>query len=282
MLARFAMGASFSTDSKGGGKESNSRLLPFMLQMACHLLDQGGIGPKRVQAKSLSTYVSSSSSLSESPSKSSTSSSPQRFGASDDTAQFMMVQSLLLESLDDWQKHRQVLLQRSICHAYMQHKSGRTPLATSPLPSSPSTTRPSMDSTSTVSETRSMEAISEFNSTDKEQLFSVVRPMLTYCGLIDQLQRYFKSGGMRPKLMESSASQEGVSVHGGLESWEIRMRERLHDIKAMLGLSKELLEWLDDMQTAEDLQEAFDVMGDPLPSNSACEEFILSSISTIT
>ena len=97
MLARFAMGASFSTDSKGGGKESNSRLLPFMLQMACHLLDQGGIGQKRVQAKSLSTYVSSSSLLSESPSKSSTSSSPQKFGAPDDTAQFMMVQSLLLE-----------------------------------------------------------------------------------------------------------------------------------------------------------------------------------------
>ncbi|MFZ8398865.1 hypothetical protein ACO1L5_13790, partial [Staphylococcus aureus] len=29
MFARFATGASFSTDSRGGGKESNSKFLPF-------------------------------------------------------------------------------------------------------------------------------------------------------------------------------------------------------------------------------------------------------------
>ncbi|XP_039029125.1 auxin transport protein BIG-like [Hibiscus syriacus] len=40
MLARFATGASFSAESRSGGRESNSRFLPFMVQMACHLLEQ--------------------------------------------------------------------------------------------------------------------------------------------------------------------------------------------------------------------------------------------------
>jgi E3 ubiquitin-protein ligase UBR4 len=57
LLGRFASGGSFSVDSHGGGKESNSQLLPFMVQMGAYLLEQVGSTQRRALRKSLQAYL---------------------------------------------------------------------------------------------------------------------------------------------------------------------------------------------------------------------------------
>lgn len=274
MLARFATGASFSADSKGGGKESNSRFLPFMIQMACHLLDQGNSSQRRTMAKAVTTYLTSS----VSDSKPSAASGTQPSVGTEETVQFMMVNSLLSESYESWLQHRRAFLQRGIFHAYMQHTHGR------------STHLTSFNQASSV---RSDSASTSVGSPRKEaggidDLLSIIQPMLVYTGLIEQLQHYFKvkkSGNIGMGRAEGSAKESGVEDDGGsLEDWEVVMRERMLNVKEMVGFSRELLSWLDDMTSAADLQEAFDVGGvlaDALSGGfERCEDFVHAAINS--
>ncbi|CAL5065314.1 unnamed protein product [Urochloa decumbens] len=265
MLARFATGASFSTDCKGGGRESNSRFLPFMVQMASYLADGSANQQRHAMAKVVNTYLSSSPSTPESPIRLSASVSGSRgsSGSSEETVQFMMVYSLLSESYENWLQHRPVFLQRGIYHAYMQHKHGR------------STLKLSSDSSSSV--VRSDEGSSSDMSENKK-LFTIIQPMLVYTGLIEQLQQFFKKG----KSSGTSKSGEKDGSSGSLEKWEIHMNEKLGNMQEMVGLSKDLLSWLEDMTSSDDLQEAFDVMGaltDVFSSGHVtCEDFVRAAI----
>lgn len=211
MLARFATRASFSTDCKGGGRESNSRLLPFMIQMASYLLEQGSSNTRIL-----------------SPARSSSSS-----GTTEESVQFMMVNSLLSDSYFDWSQHRPSFLKSGIHHAYMQNKHGQSTSA---------------------------------DPKDSAQIFTIIQPMLVYIGLVEQLQRFFKLGG---------AGKKDVP-------WDVVMKEKLVDMKEMVGFSKEMLSWLDDMGSASDLQEVFDIMGvlgDVLGNGvSCCDEFVQAAI----
>ncbi|KAK6913403.1 LOW QUALITY PROTEIN: E3 ubiquitin ligase UBR4, C-terminal [Dillenia turbinata] len=270
MLARFATGASFCIDSKGGGRESNSKFLPFMIQMARHLLDQGSPTIRRTMAKNISTYLASSVSESKS-------SSPgvQPSVGTEETVQFMMVHSLLSESYESWLQHRQSFLQRGIYHAYMQHTHGRQTSRGSSIPTTPKSEAGSS----------SRSPGSEIGSAD--DLLSIVQPMLVYTGLIEQLQQFFK--GRKPssialaKSEGSSTGSGGEDESGSLEAWEMVMKEKLLNVKEMVGFSKELLSWLEDMTSASDLQEAFDIIGvlpDVLSGGfSRCEDFVHAAIS---
>ncbi|KAL5582074.1 hypothetical protein UlMin_014516 [Ulmus minor] len=267
MLARFATGASFSADSRGGGRESNSRFLPFMVQMARHILDQGSPAQRHTIAKAISTYLTSSSSDSR-PSTPGT----QPSSGTEETVQFMMVNSLLTESYESWLQHRRAFLQRGIYHAYMQHTHGR-----SSTRASSSIIR--MESGST-SKTPSAE------SGNADDLLTIVRPMLVYTGLIEQLQHFFKvkksTNATSTKTEGTSAASEGEDDSGGPEPWEVTMKERLLNVKEMAGLSKELVSWLDEMNSASDLQEAFDIIGmlaDALSGGiTQCEDFVQAAI----
>ncbi|EEF36461.1 ubiquitin-protein ligase, putative [Ricinus communis] len=270
MLARFATGASFSAESRGGGRESNSRFLPFMIQMARHLLEQGSPSQLRSMAKTVSSYIASSS-LDSRPSL-----GIQPAPGTEETVQFMMVNSLLSESYESWLQHRRSFLQRGIYHAYMQHTHGRSTARAS----STSTGIGRMESGSI-----SRSPMSETGGAD--ELLSIVRPMLVYTGLIEQLQRFFKvkkSPNTPPVKAEgSSARSEGEDENGNLEGWEVTMKERLLNVREMVGFSKELLSWLDEMNSSTDLQEAFDIIGvlaDVLSGGtSQCEDFVHAAIS---
>jgi E3 ubiquitin-protein ligase UBR4 len=271
MLGRFATNMSFSVDSKGGGRESNSRLLPFMIQMARHLLDQGGASQRRVQAKSLNTYLSPTITSGEPAAaaegaKPSTPTTPQRGGsASEESVQYMMVQSLLLQSLEDWQRFRRVFIQRGLAHAYAQYKQGRSLLPASPLPAELKT--PESDKNGALS---------------PEQLFMIAHPMLVYVGLVDQLQHFFKSGTVKAREVETDSPDGSAASQAGIEPWEATMKEKVRDVSAMLGFSKEILEWLEDMRGAGDAQEALDIMGalgDALTGGcNSCDEFVRDAI----
>lgn len=270
MLARFATGASFSTDCKGGGRESNSRFLPFMIQMASFLLDQGSPNQqqRRAMAKSVAACLSNASPTYDSPGRLSSSLPGARSGSSEETIQFMMVNSLLSESYEDWLQHRPTFLQRGIYHAFMQHKHGRSTLR--------------LSSESSASVVKSDEG-SSTDLNDSKKLFAIIQPMLVYAGLIEQLQQFFKvnqaSSGASSKGL--SGGDEGDSGNG-LERWEIVMKERLVNMKEMVGFSKEMLSWLEDMTSATDLQDAFDVMGvlgDALSGGfSRCEDFVHAAV----
>ncbi|KAL8471843.1 hypothetical protein ACS0TY_029181 [Phlomoides rotata] len=257
MLARFATGASFSADCRGGGKDSNSKFLPFMLQMARHLLDQDA-SQRNNLSKSIATYLSSPTQ--ESKISSSPGAQPSS-GGTEETVQFMMVSSLLSESYDSWLQHRRAFLQRGIYHAYMQ-RHGRSMQRTSGSSSS---------SSDTVG--------------PPEELFSTIQPMLVYTGLIEQLQHYFK--GKKSSTVDSTTPDNipegGEDETKKLEGWEVVMRDRLSNVKDMVTFSKDLLSWLDDMTSATDLQEVFDIIGalpDVLGSgqHTRCEDFVYSCI----
>ncbi|XP_015696271.2 auxin transport protein BIG [Oryza brachyantha] len=265
MLARFATGASFSTDCKGGGRESNSRFLPFMIQMASHLVDGSANQQRHVMAKAVASYLSNSPSTPESPVRlSALSGARGGSGSSEETVQFMMVNSLLSESYENWLQHRPAFLQRGIYHAYMQHKHGR------------STLKLSADASSSA--VRSDEG-SSADSGDSKRLFAIVQPMLVYTGLIEQLQQFFKKGKSSGT---HKVGEKDESSGGNLEAWEIIMKEKLGNMKEMLGFSKDMLSWLEDMTSSEDLQEAFDVMGalaDVFSGGyTTCEDFVRAII----
>ncbi|GJR24096.1 auxin transport protein BIG [Tanacetum coccineum] len=254
MLARFATGASFSTDSRGGGKESNAKFLPFMIQMARYFVDHDSSHRNNL-AKSVGAYLASSTSTSTPDTKSPTSSS----AGTEETVQFMMVSSLLSESYESWLQHRRAFLQRGIYHAYMQRTHGRSShrssSSSSPSPSTP--TKP---------------------DAKPEELLTIIQPMLVYTGLIEQLQHYFKV----QKKGVGQSGQTREKDEKNLEGWELAMKDKLLNVNEMVGFSKEMLSWLDDMTSATDLQEAFDVigvLGDVMSTPSGkCEDFVYAAI----
>ncbi|XP_024381357.1 auxin transport protein BIG isoform X3 [Physcomitrium patens] len=293
MLGRFATNMSFSVDCKGGGRESNSRLLPFMIQMARHLLDQGGAGQRRIQAKSLATYLSPTSSSESveggSDLKPGTPTTPQRGSNSEENVQFMMVQSLLVQSIDEWQRFRRTFIRRGLAHAYVMFKQGRSLLPAPPLPS-PLTALDSSPLQSPSVELKtpnsSQQDASKNGALSTEQLFIIAHPMLVYVGLVDQLQHLFKSGSIKAQESEvhtAENTKEATASQIGVEPWEVTMKERTRDVGAMLGFSKEILEWLEEMHGAGDVQEAFDIMGalsDALTGGcTSCDDFVRDAIS---
>ncbi|XP_050227128.1 auxin transport protein BIG [Mercurialis annua] len=270
MLARFATGASFSAESRGGGRESNSRFLTFMIQMARHLLEQGSSSQIRNMAKAVSSYITSTS-LDSRPFALGSQPAP----GTEETVQFMMVNSLLSESYESWLQHRRSFLQRGIYHAYMQHTHGRSTAKASSTSAGMVRIEPGSISGSPMPETGAV-----------DELLSIVRPMLVYTGLIDQLQRFFKvkkSPNMpAAKTAGTSKGREGEDESGSLEGWEVIMKERLLNVRDMAGFSKELISWLDEMNSATDLQEAFDIIGvlaDVLSGGiTRCEDFVHAAI----
>ena len=236
-----------------------------MIQMARHLLEQGSPSQRRSMGKVVSSYIASSSLDIKTP-------VAQPAMGTEETVQFMMVNSLLSESYESWLQHRRSFLQRGIYHAYMQHTHGRPSSRASPASSS-------------VVRIESGSSSGSPSSGGADELFSIVRNMLVYTGVIEQLQHFFKvkrSTNVPPTGAEGTITGLEGEDEGSLEGWEIMMKEQLLNVKEMVGFSKELLSWLDEMNSATDLQEAFDIIGvlaDVLSGGIArCEDFVHAAI----
>nr|XP_016439279.1 PREDICTED: auxin transport protein BIG-like [Nicotiana tabacum] len=269
MLARFATGASFSADCRGGGKESNARFLPFMMQMARHLLDHDS-SQRHIMIKSISTYLSSPAS----ESRASTTAGTQTSAGTEETVQFMMVTSLLSESYESWLQHRSSFLQRGIYHAYIQRTHGR------PVP------RSSRNLSGALKPESGSTSASASEAGGSVELFSTIHPMLVYTGLIEQMQRFFKVKKLSSvtilRTQGTSKNVEEDDESRKLEGWEVVMKDRFLNVKEMADFSSKLLSWLDDMTSATNFQEAFDilgVLGDVLSGFSRCEDYVHAAIS---
>lgn len=243
-----------------------------MIQMARHLLDQGSPSQCRTIAKAVSAYLTSSTT----DSRPSTPSGAQASVGTEETVQFMMVNSLLSESYESWLQHRCAFLQRGIYHAYMQHTHGRAAARGTSNSAALVRTEPG----------NSTEGSPSTESEGADELLPIIRSMLVYTGLIEQLQHFFKikkSANLASVTVEgTSVVSEGEDESGKLEDWEVAMKERLSNVKEMVGFSKELLAWLDDMNSSTDLQEAFDIIGvlpDVLSGGiTRCEDFVHAAI----
>ncbi|XP_009785858.1 auxin transport protein BIG isoform X1 [Nicotiana sylvestris] len=269
MLARFATGASFSADCRGGGKESNARFLPFMMQMARHLLDHDS-SQRHIMIKSISTYLSSPAS----ESRASTTAGTQTSAGTEETVQFMMVTSLLSESYESWLQHRSSFLQRGIYHAYIQRTHGR------PVP------RSSRNLSGALKPESGSTSASASEAGGSVELFSTIHPMLVYTGLIEQMQRFFKVKKLSSvtilRTQGTSKNVEEDDESRKLEGWEVVMKDRFLNVKEMADFSSKLLSWLDGMTSATNFQEAFDilgVLGDVLSGFSRCEDYVHAAIS---
>jgi len=151
LLLRFARAESFSEESKGGGPESNMRFIPFFLQMGMFLIDGKGSSRKSME-KVLQTFLGGSN-LSDSA----VPPSPSVGSSIGDGVLFMLVLSLFVQSIEEWESHKLNFLKRTISAA-------RT-LLPAPLP----------DPT-------------------EPQIFEVCRPMLVFYALIDKIQELVKKG----------------------------------------------------------------------------------------
>ena len=99
---------------------------------------------------------------------------------------------------------------------------------------------------------------------------------------MEALQQVKRSSNVPLTGFEGTLTGSGDEDEGSLEVWEIMMKERLLNVREMVGFSKELLAWLDEMNSITDLQEAFDIIGvlaDVLSGGIArCEDFVHAAI----
>ena len=168
LLLRFALEDSFSTDSRGGGRESNMKLLLYLVQMANYLLDKRTAPQRRTYHRTLSAYVAAcagdeidgtnedSGTVARNPSGlgdsvatpvavlSSTSPLPERAATNAESPLYMLVLSLLLHSSCEWRAARIPMLRRAAAYWRAAGSSReRFPLAGSASPSASPVLRPS-------------------------------------------------------------------------------------------------------------------------------------------
>ena len=231
LLLRFALEESFSTYSKGGGRESNIKLLPYLVLMATFLLDARASPQRLEQQRALSTWLGGAGQL--------------------ENVLFMLVMSLLLQSPEEWRASRMTFLQRAVLYAgangeareraplLVPHeqrspaRSQRSPARVQRAsPAEPSATAQLLPPAATSLPGRAPAASTQFET---------VRPMLLFWLLVDRLQGVLK--GERPWHATPAPPT------GSEERWLATMRERLrvHDqqvLKELQGLVEEYEEKL--------------------------------------
>ena len=126
LLLRFALEESFSTYSKGGGRESNIKLLPYYVQMATFLLDSPAQPQRAAYKRTLATWAAQE---------------PTRHGA--DSVLYMLVLSLMLHSPAEWASHRLMFLRRLLQYAKSEGGKERFSLMLPVSPTASPALRPS-------------------------------------------------------------------------------------------------------------------------------------------
>lgn len=202
LLLRFALEESFSTYSRGGGRESNIKLMPYIVQMATFLLDNHTQPQRPSYRRTLAEYLSQ-----DAPTR--------QQGA--DSVLYMLCLSLFLHSPAEWALHRLLFLRRILYYALLDTSRDRYSLMLHPSPNA-SPVRPSRSpgsrrspasalhldagpsasdvllppSVAHASSSASAEWIAPPAPTAVPSPFDQCKPMLCYFALIDRLQDILK------------------------------------------------------------------------------------------
>lgn len=161
LLIRFAKEESFSTDSRGGSKESNLQSTPFFLQMGSFLLNASAGAQRAVHQQALSQFLAQVK-------------SPVEFwleaSKQANSPLYFVTTTLFLLSLEEWRAWRLYLLKRVIVHALLQEDAEGT-----------------------------SEAAGEEAQQKEQKVFAKVRHGLLFFQLVNNLQDALKEGRAGPR-----------------------------------------------------------------------------------
>ena len=220
LLHRFATGASFSEDSHGGGRESNAPLVPLLVALANRWYDRDP-SERAALSRSVQSFV-------EAAPRSAGGKVPRL--AAEQSAPFALAASVLVWSLDEWLQHRRRMLVRAVAHGWAEHVMND---AHAPLTGAPS---------------------------DATVVFEACHPMLNFFGLVDHLHRALKPRSASACRLLALGGAESGSSSSPEDKWQDVLRRRLEDPAALVESAQEMIQWVEDIETSEDAQEAFDVM----------------------
>ena len=244
LLGRFAMGASFSADCRGGGKDSNMSLLPHLVRLLVHqvsLCPQKGLEEYNAVLARLSCEdeIWNDREFSFSP-----------------LLPAALVLSLAVWSHDQWEASRRNALIAILRHT-KKYECAR--IATYPA---------SVDVSASV-------PWEQLNELDR---YAKLKPMLIYFGLVNKMFEWFKPK-RRPDLGNAVTIGKAPASTTTGSPEAVTLNERLHDIPSMISGAKDTLEWLDEAMDAEDAQELLDVC--EILSDAMCptvNDFILEAL----
>jgi len=257
LLLRFAKEESFSTDSKGGGRESNIKSIPFLIQMGLFLLDQKGAAQRRVFEKALSQFLAQG---------------PDEWAAAGmqvDNVLYQLILSLHLHSLEEWKVTRFIFFKRVLMYtqteveAVEKHEkaTGKTEEKKEEKKEDKKEDKKEKEK---VNDTK--EKVPEEEKKEKDKvpdvnpdtiLFKRARPFLIYFTLIDKMQMVWKkSSGIQPENI-------GLVSHKIEEPWIIDLKNHIknEDIKSVEEIKEILSAYEDFLLNYENFSEFFDDIG---------------------
>lgn len=230
LLLRFAYQRSFSDQARGGGRASNARLLPALLQLGCYYACQAHGSSELKEQQQLLAAVAEYGQELEGPKQTPAGTkaavaAPVSSKAGDMRSKIqrcvphVLALSLLLHSPEDWASCKSAMLVLSIKHGLVQYI------------------------TAAGADTTDVAAV--VHSLTDEQLFEAVAPMLRLFGLVDWLQQRWKSDRVATTTV----------------NWAVDMDARLQDLSSCLAAADEWMEYLGELEDAFGLQDLFDILG---------------------
>lgn len=217
------MNVSFSIDCRGGGKESNMNLLPYMMRLLVH---QVSLSPTKglEELNGLLSRLSGEDEL---------------WGDKESSFSPVLPAALVL-SLVSWSNKKWSAARRNVLIAAVRHakKYGCTHI-------------------STYATNDSAAVWDDFGASER---FNRLKPMLIYVGLVNKLYEWFKPA-RRELGIAVNISKPGAHSSPPTDALEVdTLSGRLCDISAMIASAKDVLEWLDEAHDSNDDQELLDVM----------------------
>jgi len=256
LLLRFAKEESFSTDAKGGGRESNIKSMPFLIQMGLFLLDQKGAAQRRVFEKSLSQFLAQG---------------PDEWvaaGLQVDNVLYQLVLSLHLHSLEEWKATKFIFLKRLImytqteCEAVEKHEKATGKIDKEEKKEDKKEDKKEKEK---VPDGKEKDKIDE-DKKEKEKvpdgkddttMFKRARPFLIYFALIDKMQTVWKKpSGVQPENI-------GLVSHKIEEPWITDLKNHIknEDMKSVEEIKEILASYEDFLLNYENFTEFFDDFG---------------------
>lgn len=204
LLLRYAYEQSFSSDSKGGGRESNIRLLPYYLQMGLFLLDQTAATQRRVYEQKLSEFLA----LSRDACFAS--------AYTVDNVLYFLVLTLFLHTREEWEHYKLRYLERALVYATVE---ARELLANATA------------AAASTSDAASAAAAAVPTGILPSENLRPYRAVLLFFTLITKLHQLFKKPSTLPV-----ATDEPPSInHAPTEQWLVDLKAYLRNSDAQYG-----------------------------------------------
>eukprot|EP00026_Physarum_polycephalum_P007765 Phypoly_transcript_07831.p1 GENE.Phypoly_transcript_07831~~Phypoly_transcript_07831.p1 ORF type:complete len:524 (+),score=164.84 Phypoly_transcript_07831:223-1572(+) len=154
VILRFAREESFSTDSKGGGKESNIRAVPFLVTGGLAMLDQRNNPQRVIYEKAFALFAAQAPDTWDS------------MHALADNVLYMLVLSIFVQGAQQWQSTRVTFLKRILSFAGTELRAARAREESTPASPTPTPTH--------------------------DEIFKICRPHLIFFTFVDRIQAILK------------------------------------------------------------------------------------------